>query len=81
MAPAPQEANASAAYNNAKGNPSPAAGPSETNKPSTAAKGTKTYIVGRRSELRSPPTLSAKKVVPPLPFRENLLLRRKLTKI
>jgi hypothetical protein len=41
VAPAPQEANKAAAYYNAQGNPSPAAGPSETNKPSTAAKGTK----------------------------------------
>jgi hypothetical protein len=27
-------------------------------------------IVGRRSELRGPPTLSAQKVVPPLPFQK-----------
>jgi hypothetical protein len=38
---APQEANAAAAYSNAQGNPSPAAGPSEMNKPLTATKGTK----------------------------------------
>jgi hypothetical protein len=29
-------------------------------------------IVGRGSELRGPPTLSAKKVVPPYPFKKYL---------
>jgi hypothetical protein len=38
---APQEANAAATYDNAQGNPSPAAGPSKMKKPLTAAKGTK----------------------------------------
>jgi hypothetical protein len=41
VTPAPQEANAAAAYDNTQGNPSPAAGPSNLNKPLTAAKGTK----------------------------------------
>jgi hypothetical protein len=35
-------------------------------------------IVGRRSELIGPPTLSAKKVLPYLPFQKILLLRRKI---
>jgi hypothetical protein len=37
-------------------------------------------IVGRRSEIRGPPTLSAKKVDPP-PLSKILLLTRKSTKI
>jgi hypothetical protein len=38
-------------------------------------------IVGRRSELRGPPTLSAQKVVPPLPFQKFSYKVGKTTKL